>query len=218
MDPTIIAYLNKIFNKQSYPTIRTETSCNQLLDYLHTHPVATIHYHASDMILCLISDATYLVLPDACNSCATLFILTHKPTTNPPNHLPNGPVHVMVKTIKGVPASYSEAETGGIFLGTQEAFPVITTLIEMVHPQPPNGTPLETDNSTAHDILTAQVRMKRSKDFDMRYHWIKDGISQNQFFLYWAQGKLNRADYFTKHFLPHITNKRDTNISRNFAL
>ena len=113
----------------------------------------------------------------------------------------------MVKTIKSVSASASEAETGGIFLGAQEACPVITTLIEMGNPQPPNGTPLETNNSTACDILTAQVRMKLSKAFDMRYHWIKDCISQNQFFLYWAQGKLNRADYFTKHFLPHITNK-----------
>jgi hypothetical protein len=36
-----------------------------------------------------------------------------------------------------------------------------TALSEMGHPQP--ATPLETDNSTAHGILCAQVRMKRSK-------------------------------------------------------
>ena len=63
----------------------------------------------------------------------------------------------MVKTIKGVPASASEAETGGIFLGAQEACPVITTLIEMGHPQPTDGTPIETDNSMAQNIITAQV-------------------------------------------------------------
>ena len=108
----------------------------------------------------------------------------------------------MVKTIRGVPASASEAETGGIFLGAQEACPMITALVEMGHPQPPHGTPLETDNSTAHDILKAQVRMKRSKAFDMRYHWVRDRIAQRQFNLYWAQGKLNKADYFTKHFPP----------------
>ena len=154
------------------------------------------------MVLCLISDAAYLVLPDARSRCATLFTLTDKPTTHPPNPLPNSSVHVMVKTIKGVPASASEVETSGIFLGAQEAFPVITTLIEMGHPQPTNGTPIETDKSTAHDILTAQVRMKRSKAFDMRYHWIKDRIAQKRFLLCWAQGKHNRADYFTKHFPP----------------
>ena len=72
----------------------------------------------------------------------------------------------------------------------------------MGHPQPTTGTPLETDNSTAHDILTATVRMKRSKAFDMRYHWLKDRIAQKHFNLYWAPGKLNKADYYTKHFPP----------------
>jgi hypothetical protein len=33
-------------------------------------------------------------------------------------------------------------------------------------------------NSTAHEILKTQVRMKRSKAFDMRYHWLKDRISR----------------------------------------
>ena len=108
----------------------------------------------------------------------------------------------MVKTIKGVPASAAESETGGIFLGAQEVCPILTALIEMGHPQPATGTPLKTENLTANDILTAQVRMKKSKAFDMRYHWINDRIEQNQFFLYWAQGILNRADYFTKHFPP----------------
>ena len=108
----------------------------------------------------------------------------------------------MVKTIKGVPASAAESETGGIFLGAKEACPILAALVEMGHPWPATGTPLETDNSTANDILTSQVCMKRSKALDMRYHWIKDQIEQNQFFLYWSQGILNRADYFTKHFPP----------------
>ena len=86
------------------------------------------------------------------------------------------------------------------FLGAQEACPIITTLLELGHPQPSTGNPLETENYTATDILTAQVRMKRSKAFDMRYHWIRDMTQQKQFNLYWAQGKLNRADYFTKKF------------------
>ena len=44
--------------------------------------------------------------------------------------------------------------------------------------------------------------MKRSKAFDMRYHWIKDRIAQKQFDLYWSTGRLNRGDYFTKHHPP----------------
>ena len=65
--------------------------------------------------------------------------------------------------ICGVPASASEAETAGIFLGAQEAVPVLNTLVELGHLQPSHGTPIETDNSTAHDIHTAQVCMKLLK-------------------------------------------------------
>ena len=149
-----------------------------LLDYLATHSDATIRYHASDMILCVISDAAYLVLPDACSRAAGLFFISNKITSNPPNPKHNGAVHVLCKTLKGVPASASKAETGGLFLSAQDAVPMITALEELVHQQPVDGTPLETDNSTAHDILRAQVRMKLSKSFDMRYHWLKDRITQ----------------------------------------
>ena len=104
-------------------------------------PTLFLRYYSSDMILCLISDAAYLVLPNASSCYATLFTLTDKPTTNPPKPTPNGPLHVIVKTIKGVPASAAEAETGGIFIGAQEACPILTALIEMGHPHPATGTP-----------------------------------------------------------------------------
>jgi hypothetical protein len=130
------------------------------------------------MILCIIADAAYLVLPTNAHSrCAGMYFLTDKPTSNPPDPKPNGAVHVLCKTLRGVPASAAEAETGGLFLNGQEAVPIITALEEMGHKQPITGTPIETDNSTAHDILKAQVRMKRSKAFDMRYHWLKDRIA-----------------------------------------
>jgi hypothetical protein len=137
--------------------------------------------------------------------CAGLFFLTDTPLTNPPKPKPNGAVRVLCKTIRGVPASASKAETGGLFLNGQEAIPIITTTLEeMGHRQPTTGTPLKTDNSMAHDILKTQVRMKRSKAFDMRYHWLKDRIGRNHFNLYWwAPGRLNMvSDYFTKHHPP----------------
>ena len=36
----------------------------------------------------------------------------------------------------------------------------------------------------------------------MRYYWIKDRVSQQQFIIYWDSGLNNYADYFTKHFSP----------------
>jgi hypothetical protein len=50
----------------------------------------------------------------------------------------------------------------------------------MGHKQHTTGTPMEIDNSTAHGILHANVRMKRSKAIDMRYHCFKDCIALGQ--------------------------------------
>ena len=57
----------------------------------------------------------------------------------------------------------------------------------------------ETENSTVYGILPSNMREKLSKAFDMRYWWIKDRIKQNMFDLIQEEGKLNVADYFTKH-------------------
>ena len=203
-DPTIIVALNEISNNQASPTEHTQKACDMLLDYLATHPDATIRYHASDMILSICSDAAYLVLPNARSRAAGYFFLTDLPNATNTLLTPklNGAVHVLCKTLRSVAASASEAETGSLFLNAQEAVPMITALEEMGHKQPSTGTPLETDNSTATGILKAQVRMKKSKAFDMRYHWLKDRIAQGQFNLYWSPGKTNTADYFSKHHPP----------------
>jgi hypothetical protein len=203
-DPTIIVALNEISNNQARPTEHTEAACNMLLDYLATHPDAKIRYHASDMVLAVCSDAAYLVLPNARSRAAGHFFLTTLPSASqsPPRPDPNGAVHVLCKTLRTVAASAAEAEIGSLFLNAQDAVPIRTALEEMGHKQPPSGTPIETDNSTAHGILHATVRMKRSKAFDMRYHWLQDRVAQGQFNLYWAPGKQNGADYFSKHHPP----------------
>ena len=64
--------------------VLTQLACTQLLNYFHTHPNAMIHYHASDMILSLVSNATYLLLPNAWSWCATLFTLSNRFNSHPP--------------------------------------------------------------------------------------------------------------------------------------
>jgi hypothetical protein len=193
VDPTMLPALNEMSNNQAKPAMLTGKACDLLLDCLATHPDAAIRCHASDMMLRVVADAACLVPPDARSRCAGLFFLSNNTATNSAVHV------VLCKTVPGVPASAAEAETGGLFLNGQEAIPIVTALEEMGHQQPPAGTPPETDNSAAHDILKAQVRMKRSKAFDMRCHWLKDRIARSQFNLCWAPGKHNRADCFTKH-------------------
>jgi hypothetical protein len=57
--------LNDIATEQTKATEKTQAEADQLLDYLATHPDATIRYHASDMILHIHSDASYLSVSHA---------------------------------------------------------------------------------------------------------------------------------------------------------
>ena len=184
-------------NKQASPTTDTITKTDMLMDYLHTYPNAVLRYYASDMILKITSDAAYLVQPKARSRAAVHY---HLGWLN--SDRVNGAVDILCKTIKNVVSSAAEAETGGIYIGGKHACPMRAALKELGHRQPSTGSPFDTDNNTAQGILNSKMRQKLSKAFDMRYWWMKDRISQGQFNLKWAPGKLNLADYFTKHHPP----------------
>jgi hypothetical protein len=63
--PTVLMQLNDIATEQTKATEKTQAATNQMLDYLATHPDATIRYHASDMIFHIHSDASYLSVSNA---------------------------------------------------------------------------------------------------------------------------------------------------------
>ena len=60
------------------------------------------------------------------------------------------------------------------------------TLTELGHPQPP--TPMQTDNATAHALLTNKILPKALKAMDMRFHWLRCRDAQGQFRYYWQHG------------------------------
>jgi hypothetical protein len=78
VDPTVLMPLNDIATEQTKATERTQAATNQLLDYLDTHPDATIRYHASDMILHIHSDASYLSVSNARSRLGGLFFFGTK--------------------------------------------------------------------------------------------------------------------------------------------
>ena len=98
--------------------------------------------------------------------------------------------------------SVAEAETGGVYFNAQRAIPIRIALEEMGHPQPP--TPIKTDNASALGYIYDNIRQKRSKSFDMKFHWLRDREQQKQFRYYWDKGSNNNADYFTKHHPPAV--------------
>jgi hypothetical protein len=65
--------LNDIATEQNKATEKAQAATNQLFDYLATHPDAAIRYHASDMILHIHSDASYLSVSNARSRFGGLF-------------------------------------------------------------------------------------------------------------------------------------------------
>ena len=60
VDNTILVALSTIASEQYSATSNTVNKITQLLNYLATHPDATIRYKRSDMVLWFHSDASYL--------------------------------------------------------------------------------------------------------------------------------------------------------------
>ena len=51
----------------------------------------------------------------------------------------------------------------------------------------------------AEAVINNKIQPKRTKAMDMRFHWLRDRECQQQFRFYWRPGRLNYADYWTKH-------------------
>jgi hypothetical protein len=73
VEPIVLMPVNDIVTEQTKATEKTQAATNQLLDYLATHPDSTIRYHASDMILHIHSDASYLSVSNTRSRLGGLF-------------------------------------------------------------------------------------------------------------------------------------------------
>jgi hypothetical protein len=203
VDPTILTALSSIATEQAKPTENTLKKVKQLLDYCATQDNAIIKYNASKMILAVHSDAGYCNEKNARSRAGGHFFLSNDETF-PPN---NGAILTLSTIIKAVMTSAAEAELGALYLNAKEAVYLRQILDEMGHPQP--RTPIQTDNTTAEGVINNKIQPRRTKAMDMRFHWLRDRESQDQFKIYWRPGGTNLADYFTKHHSPaHHVNVR----------
>jgi len=188
--------------QQANPTSNTLAQLKQFLDYASTHPDAIVTYHARDMVLAAHSDASYLSKSNARSRAGGHFFMSSN-TDTPPN---NSAVMTILQIIKAVLSSAAEAKIGALFINCRKAVPARQLLEFLGHPQPP--TPMQTNNTTALGVVNQNV-MKKLKSMDMKYHWLRCRISQDQFRHYWKAGKTNLADYVTKHHpaLHHQTTR-----------
>jgi hypothetical protein len=119
-NPTILMALSAITAQQSAPTEETLACVNQFLDYIWLHPDAKIRYGASDMILNVHSDASYLSTPKAQSCAGGYFFLGSIPQVSEPLII-NGAIHITCTILKLIAVLAAEAELGALLLNAQEA-------------------------------------------------------------------------------------------------
>ena len=152
IDPTILMALSELSSNQATATEATQRTCHQFLDYCASHPNGSIRYHASDMILKVHRNSSYLNAVRTCSRQGGHFYITNIMDHN----ILNGTILNLTAIMKMVLSSSAEAEFGALFHNTKDATPLHTTLEELSYPQPP--TPTHIDNSTtvglANDTVT----------------------------------------------------------------
>ena len=94
--------LSSIAARQSEATTKVKEEVKQFLDYCATRPNATVRFLASDMILALHSDASYLSEPESKSRAAGHYYLAIKCNDD----LSNGAVMTLSKIIRSGGSSY----------------------------------------------------------------------------------------------------------------
>jgi hypothetical protein len=196
VDMTCLMSLSTLASEQADATNQTIDNTEQLLDYLATHPDAKMKFCASDMIMNIHSDASYLSARNAKSRASGHFFLGWAPQDNQPIRL-NGAFFTLCSILKFVAASAAEAELGALFMNAKEGRIFRLTLHELGHPQPP--TPIHCDNATAAGIANGTVKKQRSRSMEMRYFYICDQVKNKEFNVRWHPGQENLADYASKH-------------------
>ncbi len=147
VDMTVLEALSTIAINQTKATKRTMEQCRiQLLDYLASNQNAKVRLHASDMVLNIHSDASYLSELGAQSCACGHFFMGWMPQNGEPVKL-NGAFYKGSSIVRFVVASAAEAELGALFHNCQTAMIFQQTLKDLGHPQP--NTSVHCDNATA---------------------------------------------------------------------
>jgi hypothetical protein len=117
VDPTLIMPINVSASEQSNATEVTADKVIKLVNYCNTHPETKIRYHASDMILHIHSDTSYLSENEAKSRAGGFFYMGSDTKTD--RKLTNGAILIISKVLKHVMSSAAEAEIGAVFYKRQ---------------------------------------------------------------------------------------------------
>ena len=192
VDSRVLQATCALASEQAHPTLATMARLERLLGYASAHPNARKVYRPSDMLLKVLTDASFLSRPKAGSVAASFHYLG---LHNQPQFVQH-PISAHSTRIPVVCSFVGEAEYAGIFAAARLALTERNILHDMGYPQPP--TPIYCDNECAVGLSNDSIATKMSKSVDMRFNWIVDRVKQQQFTVHHIPGVNNVADFFTK--------------------
>ena len=167
---TRLHVLTELAQIQATPTSYKQNEMIMLMYYCGTYPFSIIHFYPSDMILHVDIDAAYLITPSTKSRIAGYYWLSSDPSKM---HIPSdAPFHILCRFFKKLVESAGKAKTTVVFFNAQEIIFIRRLHIALGHPQP--SIPLTADSSTASDFVNKNMRMKRSKLWDIWFHWLRN--------------------------------------------
>jgi hypothetical protein len=116
----MLTALSSLATQKANPTQQRLQCIRQFLDYAMTHQDARISYRASNMILAVHSDASYLSETKACSRAGGHCFLSENDDV-PRN---NGAILTIAQIIKAVMSSAAEAELGALYINAKEIIPL----------------------------------------------------------------------------------------------
>ncbi len=200
VDSRILPATCALASEQLMATLGTVKRLNRLLGFVSSHRDGHRVFHSSDMVLAVLSDASYLSRPRARSVTGSFHHLSRVPLSGLPSDARtfiNGPLSCHSNVIPVV----QEAEYAGLFAAAHLADEERWIHHNLGYPQPP--TLLLCDNECAVGLASKTMTSHLSKSIDMRFHWLQDRIQRGQFRVQHVAGAVNIVDFFTKA-LPHI--------------
>jgi len=117
VDGGLLPALSSLTSQEANPTEKTVVLCKQFLDFMGTQEEAILTYQASDIVLAIHSNASYLSEPKS-RSLAGDHMFMAGEDKIPIN---NGAVHNISQIIRAVMSSAAEAELGALFINAKTA-------------------------------------------------------------------------------------------------
>ena len=174
-----------------------EPKLDRYLGYLMQYPTSQICFQASDRQYIVFGDVSHNSVTRGRSRAGGYGFYGW---VGDPQRL-NGAVFTMSCILDVVTASAAEGEYGAAYMVARHSVWMRAISNALRHPQ--GSTTIWCDNTVAVGLANDTLKIGRTKSIDLRFHWLRDRIRQEQFTITWVKSEENIADFFTKALPVH---------------